>query len=616
MPASDSPRLSGSAALVVCGVSLAAITLLEILTDFAVCVPILYVLPVIVASWVLDWRAIAACVLWATLVTALDAVLAADATAWTTPASVNRLFAIAVCWTVAGLRAMRLRQERYRREWAAVAVASRDAIVVIDIRGVVREWNAQAEILYGRAADDVIGQPFDSVLGVRDDTLRQAIANVAGGRVEKTFHDEHHDATGKAVIVAITLSPVRESGGRLIGISAIVRDVTLEMRSQRALAANEARYRDLATSLDHAANQKNSFISMLGHELRNPLGAIRNAAGVLRMVDTRSARGGRALEIIESQVALMRRQLDDLLTLSRIDRGELELKLAAVRVEEIVSMAVDAMREHLTTSGLAIEVADIDPELRVHADKFRIGQVMLNLLDNAAKFTEKEGRVSIAVDADNDTVRIHVADEGVGIDPDLLPYVFDDFTQAEQHISRQSGGMGLGLAIVRNILTLHDGDIVAESDGVPGHGTRFVVSLPRYDGRLETDPRHGEQFVHDGRKTRTVMIADDNVEALQALSDYLELNGYRVTQAIDGEAVLNALENEWPDVLVLDIGLPGRDGLEVARLIRERYGERACVLIAVTGYGSSQMVEKTRAAGFDHHFVKPVSLEQLRACLE
>ncbi|MEQ8494358.1 MAG: ATP-binding protein, partial [Gammaproteobacteria bacterium] len=535
---------------------------------------------------------------------------------WADPATLNRLLALGVCWSVATLRLLRLRQERYRREWAAVAVASRDAIVVIDPHGVVREWNAQAESLYGRTAAEVIGASLGAALGVADDTLGRAIANVCRGRIEETFHDEHRTADGRLIIVAITLSPVRESGGRLIGVSAIVRDVTLEMRAQRVLVENEARYRDLASSLDQAASQKNSFISMLGHELRNPLGAIGNAAGVLRLVETRSARGQRALEIIESQVALMRRQLDDLLTLSRIDRGELELKRSAVRVEEIVSMAVDAMREHLTTSGLTVEIGDFDPALRIHADKFRIGQVMLNLLDNAAKFTESRGRIRIDVDADEDNVRIHVADQGVGIDPALLPYVFDEFTQAEQHISRQSGGMGLGLAIVRNIVELHDGSIAAESEGIPGRGTRFIVTLPRQDGGPVTEPGAAHGTPANAARTRFVMIADDNVEALQALSDYLELNGYRVAQAIDGEAVLHAIEDEWPDVLVLDIGLPGRDGLEIAREVRTRHGDRHCVLIAITGYGSSQMAQKTRAAGFDHHLVKPVSLEQLRACLD
>ncbi|MEQ8662184.1 MAG: PAS domain-containing sensor histidine kinase, partial [Gammaproteobacteria bacterium] len=455
------------------------------------------------------------------MITAIDAGLSAGVPGWTDIATLNRLLALALCWTVAGLRAMRLRQERYRREWAAVAVASRDAIAVIDPDGIVREWNARAETLYGRSARQVIGKSYGAALGVADDALGRAIVNVGRGHVEETFHDEHRTADGRLIIVAITLSPVRESGGRLIGVAASVRDVTLEMRSQKALAENEARYRDLANSLDHAASQKNSFISMLGHELRNPLGAIGNAAGVLRLVETRSARGERALEIIESQVALMRRQLDDLLTLSRIDRGELELKRTAVPVEEVVSMAVDAMREHLNTSGMSVEVARIDPELRIYADKFRIGQVMLNLLDNAAKFTESKGRITIDVDADPETVRIHVADEGVGIDPALLPYIFDDFTQAEQHISRQSGGMGLGLAIVRNIVALHGGDIMATSDGIAGHGTCFVVSLPRHDGRPLPAPDVAADSRAGARQSRFVMIADDNVEALQALSDYL-----------------------------------------------------------------------------------------------
>lgn len=593
------------------------VALFEVIAPPGLCVAPLYVLPLLVASQTLDPRPIVAVAVAASALIVAAALLAPA----TWIALAERLIALALLWAVAVFRIAQLRRERHRREWAAVVATSREAIIAMDLDGRVREWNARAANLYGfEPAPASTPGTLESMLGTSDDTMRAALRRVLDGKVEETFHDHHRQADGTPMTVAVTLSPVMESAGELVGMSAVVRDVTLEMRAQQALADSEARHRARTSELDDAARQRSEFISMLGHELRNPLGAIGNAASVLRLADPRSARGARALEIIESQVALMRRQLDDMLTLSRSEHGSLELKFAPVAVAEVVSLAVDAMHSHLEASGISVDVAAIEPDLVVWADRFRLGQVMHNLLDNAAKFTAGEGRVSIGCTAHDETIDITVADQGVGIAPALLPHVFDEFSQAEQHVSRQSGGMGLGLAIVKRLVELHGGSVTPESSGVPGEGTRFVVSLPRHRGEVAARPAADAPQASASR-ARHVLVADDNVEALRALSDYLELNGFQVSEAIDGEHVLQMLEDcaeaasPWPDALVLDIGLPGRDGLEIAREVRARWPTRECALIAVTGYGSSSMAERAANAGFDHHFVKPVRLDQLCACL-
>ncbi len=602
----------GGSALRGAGVLVLVIAVLDFALPAASGAAVLYVLPVLLASRTLHGGALLA-------LTATCSVLAVAAVIAAAPVAGADWYARAIVllalWAVAALRLSEFRRERRRREWAAVASGSRDAIVAMALDGTVREWNARSEALYGYSAAQAIGRRADELLGAGDTTLLDAVRNLRDGGIEETFHDRHLTHAGEVLTVAITLSPVHDSSRTLIGVSASVRDVTLEMRAQAALSESEERYRTLSAELERQARQRDDFISMLGHELRNPLGAISNAAGVLRLAGAHTDRGERALEIIDNQVTTMRRQVDDMLDLARVDRGEFELKRAPVAVEEIVSMAVDSMAEHLGESGVTVALGPIEHGCMVYADKFRLAQVMHNLLDNAAKFTESEGTVTITTEADDDRVEIVVADEGIGIAPDLLPHVFEDFAQAEQHISRQSGGMGLGLAICRRIVDLHDGAITAESEGVAGRGTRVRVTLPCYDGTVPGAAVDTQVQEDAGGAARHVMVADDNVAALQALTDYLELNGFNVTQAIDGEGVLQALETAWPDVLVLDIGLPGRDGFEVAREVRARWPDRRCTLIAVTGYGSAQVAEQATAAGFDRYMVKPVSLEQLREAL-
>lgn len=612
----DSPVLSARQAPWWTVALLGSILFADVAVPPTLCVPLLYVLPVLVASLTLSRTAIALTAGIATLLTVGEPYALGEADRLSMFVVANRGLSLTMCWAVALMRIAQLRQERYRREWAAVAVASRDAILAMNLDGKVREWNAKAEALYGHAAGEVIGMRVDEATGAETPRLIKAIENLAKGRLEETFQDRHRTVAGRPIDVAITLSPVRESGGRLIGVSASVRDVTLEMRAQAALVESEERHRKLSRKLDYAARQKDAFIAMLGHELRNPLGAISNAAGVLRIAGSESSRGQRALEIVESQVGIMRHQLDDLLELSRLERGEVELKPAPVALGEIIRMSVDAIGEHLRSGGLTFDVPQVPEDIVVNADKFRIGQVMHNLLDNARKFTRSPGAVRIEIQEQGGDVAVTVSDTGIGIDPALLPHIFEEFAQAEQSLSRQSGGLGLGLAIVRRIVELHGGAVRADSTGVEGEGARFTFVLPKHDGRALPDAAASAKGHNgDADRTKRVMIADDNVEALQALSDYLELNEYIVTQSIDGESVLRELESVWPDVLVLDIGLPGRDGFEVAREVRSRWPDRTCVLIAVTGYGSEKVSEQAREAGFDHYLVKPVKLEELRDCI-
>jgi signal transduction histidine kinase/CheY-like chemotaxis protein len=384
-----------------------------------------------------------------------------------------------------------------------------------------------------------------------------------------------------------------------------------ELAQRAALALDNARvYGDAqaARSQAETANRvKDEFLAMLGHELRNPLAPIVTALHLM------ARRGGDdfTLErrIIERQVAHLLRLVDDLLDVSRIARGKIQLERERVDLRSVVERALELTQPALERRASPVEVDVPDTPLFVQGDAVRLAQVLANLLTNAAKFTPGDGHIGLHLRAVEGEAEIEVEDSGSGIAPDLLPKVFDLFIQGEQGMDRHSGGLGLGLAIVRTLVQLHGGRVRAESEGL-GHGARFIVRLPvdtEAAGEPATAPAPLPAMPHDGR----VLIVDDNTDAAAMLRVLLEGAGYEVRTAADGMAALEMLEGFVPDVALLDIGLPGMDGYELAGRLRADVRLAGLRLVALTGYGREPDRARAIAMHFDEHLVKPVESEKL-----
>jgi CheY-like chemotaxis protein len=322
--------------------------------------------------------------------------------------------------------------------------------------------------------------------------------------------------------------------------------------------------------------------------------------------------------VIVRQVRHMTNLVDDLLDVSRVTRGLVELRLEPVDVKSVVASALEQARPLIEARHHEVDLHVGSSQGWVRGDRTRLVQIVTNLLNNAAKYTPQNGRISLSVESDAAHVRIAVGDNGVGIGADLLPHVFDIFTQAERTPDRAQGGLGLGLALVKSLTALHGGSVAAHSDG-PGQGSRFVLTLPVVAPRAVAAKQAGGGAAHIEAGACRILIVDDNVDAVESLADILRALGHAVATATCGEDALAGAAADWPDVFILDIGLPDLHGYELVRRLREQGGDAAraagTLYLALTGYGQAHDRALSRSAGFDHHLVKPVDLERLLGLL-
>lgn len=382
-------------------------------------------------------------------------------------------------------------------------------------------------------------------------------------------------------------------------------------------AIERKRLQDAATSAraeaERANRVKDEFLAMLGHELRNPLAPIVTGLSLMRESEGREFEQQRA--IVERQVQHVVRLVDDLLDVSRIAQGKMELQRAEVDLAEVVDDGLEISRPLLEGRQHSLAVALPRGELLVFGDRFRLAQVVSNLLTNAAKYSDPGGKITITGRRENEQVELRVRDEGVGMTPDLLGRVFDLFEQGARSLDRSAGGLGLGLAIVKNLVGLHGGSVTACSDG-PGLGSQFVVRLPRSITPERPQNRPSRPPSPATRKRRRVLIVDDNIDGGEMLELALSTLGHETRFCCDGPSALETVRDFQPQIALIDIGLPTMDGYELARRLRAELGLRAPTLIAVTGYGQESDRARSRAAGFDHHLVKPVDLSKLDLLLE
>ena len=386
----------------------------------------------------------------------------------------------------------------------------------------------------------------------------------------------------------------------------------LELLARVGTNVQLARTRRRAEAALAEANQrKDEFLAMLGHELRNPLSPILTAVHLIRIRSGEAFVKERA--VIERQVEHLVRLVDDLLDVSRITRGKVELKKRLVEVSSIVARSIETVSPLLERGMHRLTISVPQTGLIIEADEHRIAQVFTNLLTNAAKYSERGTRIDLTAQRDQDAVEIRVRDQGLGIEPELLPRVFELFVQDKQTIARSQGGLGLGLPIVRSLVELHQGSVRAHSAG-RGKGSEFVVRLPLASAstctRAATDRARDAYPNVQGKRPR-VLVVDDNLDVADALADFLIETGIEVQVAADGAAALDTVSKFRPHVVLVDIGLPIMDGYEVARRIRDIPGLQGIAFVAVTGYGQDADRLRSQSAGFLEHLVKPVNPDRI-----
>jgi signal transduction histidine kinase len=388
--------------------------------------------------------------------------------------------------------------------------------------------------------------------------------------------------------------------------------VLVQIAQMAGVAVENAR---LYQELREDDRRKDEFLAMLAHELRNPLAAIDGAVQVAQGADADEQLAW-AREVIGRQTKQLSRLIDDLLDVSRITQGKIQLRKEPLDLAGALARAVESVRPQVDARRHALEVDVGTGPLPIEADPSRLEQVLGNLLTNAAKYTPDGGRIRLSARREGGEVVVEVADDGVGIDPEMLPRIFDAFTQVEQTIDRSQGGLGIGLTLVRRLVEMHGGSVAARSGG-PGRGSTFTVRLPAADGAVPPRPDRAGPAPRDPSCPRPrVLVVDDSTDTARAMARLLGVEGYDVRVAHDGRAAIDAARDRRPDVVLLDIGLPGMNGYEVARAVRRDPDLAGVTLIAISGYGQDHDRRRSADAGFDHHLVKPVDYGVLYALLD
>jgi PAS domain S-box-containing protein len=495
--------------------------------------------------------------------------------------------------------AARLEAESRQRELEALFGSMADGVIVFGVDDRISAVNDAAAALFGA---DLRGLGRAELLeracmrsgdgsGLTPETMPSARA--LDGAVVCSERLRVRTPGGERTLL-VSASPLRR-GGTVSGSISVYRDVT-----------------DAEGALREANRRKDEFLGMLSHELRNPLAPIRNSLYILGRAAPGGEQARRALQVIERQVQHTTRLVDDLLDVTRISRGKVRMQRERLDLVELARGTMEDHRALFVKNGITLEARHPRDPILVYADPSRVAQVIGNLLQNAVKFTPRGGRTTISVERDEGFGVVTVRDTGVGIAPDVLSRLFEPFVQAERTLARSAGGLGLGLALVKGLVELQGGSVSAHSEGI-GRGATLVVRLPLERRRAaRSKPAASEPAL---RPTRHVLVVEDNIDAAESLKEALELNDHRVEIALSGTEGVERARAMVPDVILCDIGLPGMDGFEVAKVLRATPELRDVVLIALSGYAQPEDLERSRDAGFDLHLAKPPVLEALERAM-
>jgi PAS domain S-box-containing protein len=508
---------------------------------------------------------------------------------------------------------------------AAIVESSDDAIVGKDLHGTIMSWNAGAERLFGYTAEEAIGRPVLMLLPPErhQEEARILATLVRGDRIDH-FETERVTKDGRRIHVSLSVSPIKDASGRIVGGAKIARDITPRKRyeaEREELLAREQTARTLAEAANRA---KDNFLAMISHELRTPLSPILAWSRMLRrgLLDDEKVRRG--LETIERNAHAQVQLIDDLLDISRIVAGKLRLEVRPVELADVIRNAVEVVRPAAQAKGIALH-AVLDTETgTIAGDAARLQQVVWNLLSNAVKFTPKGGHVQITLERVNSHVEIAVSDDGIGIAPEFLPHLFERFQQAQTGPTRAHGGLGLGLAIVRHIVELHGGTVVAESAG-EGRGATFTVKLPlvifartaaELDRRHPTLGQAGDHAPYPSLAGIRMLVVDDEPDSNDVVCAVLASCGAETRVATSAADGLAALRHWTPDVIVSDIGMPGEDGYTFIRQVRALPDPAAQLpAVALTAYATTEDRVRIFSAGFQAHVVKPLDPAELVAVI-
>jgi PAS domain S-box-containing protein len=527
----------------------------------------------------------------------------------------------------------RTRAEEARGRLAAIVESSDDAIISKGLDGIITSWNAGAQRLFGYTAEEAVGRPVTMLIPperLEEETF--ILQRVRKSEVVEPFDTVRRHKDGRLVDVSITVSPVRDGRGQVVGAAKIARDITTRKRAEEGLR--------------EADRHKNEFLAMLAHELRNPLAPILVSIDIIRRatgvggsvgraepaVTPESNVGGHrvdhAVDVLQRQMGQMVRLVEDLLDAGRITTGKIDLRREVVELSSVVHHAVDAAEPLTERRDQDLTVTLPPVPIYVNADPTRLAQIVGNLLNNASKFTARAGHIWLTVEESEDVrtgqfedtslrhfrqIVIRVRDSGVGIAADRIEGIFDMFTQIDRTLERSVAGLGIGLALVKTLAEMHGGTVEATSPGI-GHGSEFVVRLPIV-AEAPTAPAL-PPMPQPVARTLRILVVDDNHDSADMLATLLKFSGHETHIAHDGLAAVEEADRLDPDVIVLDIGLPGVNGYEAARRIREQeHPDGRPLLVALTGWGQDEDRRRSEEAGFDAHLVKPVDVAALRKLL-
>ncbi len=477
-------------------------------------------------------------------------------------------------------------------------------------------WNGWLEKYSGKSAAEALHRPLLELYpDLTDRGLHRYFLQVLEGQSFLLSQRLHkyllpmkctiEDAGFDFMQQTVRLVPCLEDGV-VHGVLCLIEDV-----SERV--ASEAELRQQALALSEANRHKDDFLAMLAHELRNPLGPTRNAVQILQLIDSADPALHKARDIIGRQVTHMARLIDDLLDVSRLNLGKVLLRFERVDLGRLVRQTAEDYRSILEASGIGLQLELCAEPLWVRGDATRLAQMVGNLIHNAQKFTDVGGKVTVRTSLNGNLAELSVQDTGIGMQPETLTRIFDTFAQADRSLARSRGGLGLGLALVKGLVELHQGTVEASSAGL-GMGSNFLIRLPLNAGQV---PRAKEsEVVHRAAASYRVLVIEDNKDAAESTRMLLNLIGHQVQTAHTGESGLTVAKSFQPEVVLCDIGLPGgMSGYDVARQLRKDSAFKSAYLIALTGYGRDEDHQQTRAAGFDLHLLKPVDVAQLKRTL-
>jgi signal transduction histidine kinase len=486
-------------------------------------------------------------------------------------------------------------------------------------RRLLADWLATRYLVLPEEADQAVDEQYD--LGILDGTALDRLADAIQTRKKRE----------EPVFLPFLLVTPRHAVGLVTGhlwqsidevIHSPIDKVELQARTEVLLRgrqqsvdlhdATRQKLAELVNELAEANRSKDDFQAMLAHELRNPLAPICNGLHILKMVGTNGATVEHVRQMMERQVQHLVRLVDDLLDVSRITHGNITLLKEPLDLATVVAQAIETARPALDAQGHELTISLPPEPLPLEGDLHRLAQVLANLLNNAAKYTERAGHIWLTGELEGDQVVVRIRDTGIGISAEVLVHVFDLFVQADRSLERSKGGLGIGLTVARKLVEMHGGTVTAHSAG-PGQGSEFVVRLPALLETPQQETKGGEEQPPPAVLSRRVLVVDDNVTAAEMLAMLVSLWGHEVRLAYDGPAALEVAADYRPELVLLDIGLPRMNGYEVARQLRRQPGLDKTVLVAVTGYGQEKDRRRSQEAGFDHHLTKPVDADSLQA---